>query len=42
MNNAKLFCPNCGAENAMSAKFCKNCGADLTSAKAQVQANAEK
>lgn len=21
-----VFCPNCGAENADSAKFCKNCG----------------
>lgn len=41
MENAKLFCPNCGTENPMSAAFCQNCGADLTQAKAQVQARVE-
>ncbi|WP_203651684.1 zinc ribbon domain-containing protein [Secundilactobacillus yichangensis] len=41
MENTKLFCPNCGTENPMSAAFCKNCGADLTAAKAQVQATIE-
>lgn len=42
MDNAKLFCPNCGTENPMSAAFCKNCGTDLAAAKAQVQADIEK
>lgn len=38
MDNVKLFCPNCGTENAMSADFCKNCGANLANVKEQVQA----
>lgn len=38
MENMKLFCPNCGAENDRQSTFCENCGADLTTAKEQVEA----
>lgn len=38
MQTPKLFCPNCGFENPMTAQFCRNCGHNLSQVKAEMVA----
>lgn len=41
MEEEKMFCPNCGAENPDNSVFCANCGTTLNAQNSQMNANGQ-